>query len=190
MFLSRSLPKQKDKFKLVLLGDAAVGKTSLVSVMSNGVFSNRYKSTIGINVSTITFQTSSNDPITFECYDIPGREQFRVNINDFYKIFDCMILMFDFTNRESYENLDSWYRDFNFNKMSWRYCYEGEVPWVLVGNKVENHKDAKVKQKEVNFHKRFYCKYYTISCKTRYHVELPFLCIAKMLRKDPNLKFV
>lgn len=79
--------------------------------MSNGVFSNHYQSTIGINVSTITFQTSSNDPITFECYDISGK--YRVGTNNLYKIFDCMILMFDFTNRASYKNLDSWYRDFN-----------------------------------------------------------------------------
>ena len=63
------------------------------------------------------------------------------------------------------------------------------VPWVLVGNKIDI-KDRKIPSRRVTFHTKNFTRYFEISCKTGYHVFAPFLYIARILRNDPNLTFV
>lgn len=181
-------PPSKQVFKLVIIGDGAVGKTSFVNVMKNGVFNKDYKATIGVQVTPITFQTSSGMPITFMCWDVAGQEKNRGITESYYMEAECMILMFDLTEPSSYRNLDKLYGDFTrkplFNKQG-----NENVPWVLVGNKIDDsHK--KVSPLRVNFHKKHPTSFIQISCKSNYNIDIVFLHLARLLKNDPKLEFV
>ena len=176
-------PPSKQTFKLLLIGDGSVGKTSLVNLKKNGVFNDKYTPTLGVSISRITFQTSTNNPITFECWDTAGQERFAGLREGYYTDSDCMILMFDVSNRMSYVDVTFRFSDFN------RRTNAVNVPWVLVGNKADT-KDRVVPSSRVTFHKKNNGRYFEISCKTGYHVDAPFLYMARILRNDPSLNFV
>ncbi|XP_065797635.1 GTP-binding nuclear protein Ran-like [Muntiacus reevesi] len=89
--------------------------------------------------------------------------------------------MFDETSRVTYKNVPNWHRDLV------RVCEN--IPITLCGNKVDIN-DRKVKAKSIVFHRKKKLQYYTISAKSNYNFEKPFLWPGRKLIGDPNLEFV
>jgi GTP-binding nuclear protein Ran len=167
-------------FKLVLVGDGGVGKTTFVKRHLTGEFEKKYVATLGVEVHPVKFTTTRGEVI-FNVWDTAGQEKFGGLRDGYYIQGQCAIIMFDVTSRVTYKNAPNWHRDLI------RVC--DQIPIVLVGNKVDI-KDRKVKAKAITFHRKKNLQYYDISAKSNYNFEKPFLYLARKLIGDPNLDFV
>lgn len=167
-------------FKLILVGDGGVGKTTFVKRHLTGEFEKKYIATLGVEVHPLKFFTNRG-PITFNIWDTAGQEKFGGLRDGYYIQGQAAIIMFDVTSRITYKNVHNWYRDLT------RVC--DEIPIVLVGNKVDV-KDRKVRAKQITFHRKKNLQYYDISAKSNYNFEKPFIWLSKKLTGDPNLIFI
>jgi GTP-binding nuclear protein Ran len=168
------------EFKLLLVGDGGVGKTTFVKRHLTGEFEKKYVATLGVEVHPLVFHTNRG-PIRFNVWDTAGQEKFGGLRDGYYIRGQCAIIMFDVTSRITYMNVPNWYRDLT------RVCEN--IPIVLCGNKVEV-KDRKVKAKTITFHRRKNIQYYDISAKSNYNFEKPFLYLVRKLVGDNHLEFV
>jgi len=166
-------------FKLILVGDAGVGKTTFVKRHLTGEFEKKYIATIGVEVHPLKFSTNRG-LICFNVWDTAGQEKFGGLRDGYYIQGQCAIIMFDVTARQTYKNVPNWHRDIV------RVC--DNIPVVLVGNKVDVM-DRAVKAKQITYHRRKNLQYYDISAKSNYNYEKPFLWLAKKLANDNNLCF-
>lgn len=171
---------QPVQFKLVLIGDGGVGKTTFVKRHLTGEYEKRYIATVGVDVHPLTFFTSRG-PVCFNVWDTAGQEKLSGLRDGYYIGGQCGIIMFDVTSRITYKNVPKWHRDLV------RVCEN--VPIVLVGNKVDV-KDRKVKAKQITYHRRHNLQYFDVSAKSNYQFEKPFLWLARRLSGDPNLTLV
>merc|ERR1719345_489030 len=161
------------EFKLVLVGDGGVGKTTLVKRHLTGEFEKKYIPTLGVEVHPLKFTTNCGN-LVFNVWDTAGQEKFGGLRDGYYIQGQCAIIMFDVTSRISYKNVGVWFRDLV------RVCEN--IPIVLVGNKVD--------VKQINFHRKKNLNYYDISAKSNFNYEKPFLSLAKKLVGDQHLGFV
>lgn len=168
------------EFKLVLVGDGAVGKTTLVRRHLTGEFEKRYIPTLGVEVHPLKFQTNFGELI-FNVWDTAGQEKFGGLRDGYYIQSDCALIMFDVTSRITYKNVPNWYRDID------RICEK--IPIVLVGNKVDIT-DRQVKARQIQFHRKRNLQYYDVSARTNYNFERPFLWLARRLTNQTTLTFV
>jgi len=168
------------EFKLILVGDGGVGKTTFVKRHLTGEFEKKYVATLGAEVHPLVFHTSMGK-IKFNVWDTAGQEKFAGLRDGYYIEATCGIIMFDVTSRITYKSVPSWHRDLV------RVCEN--IPIVLVGNKVDM-KERKVKTKQITFHRKKNLQYYDISAKSNYNFEKPFLWLARKLAGDNTLHFV
>merc|ERR1711937_720606 len=167
-------------FKLVLVGDGGVGKTTFVKRHLTGEFEKKYVATLGVEVHPLVFHTNRG-ALRFNVWDTAGQEKFGGLRDGYYIQGQCAIIMLDVTSRVTYKNVPNWHRDLV------RVCEN--IPICLVGNKVDV-KDRKVKAKTITFHRKKDLQYYDISAKSNYNFEKPFLWLARRLTNQPQLQFV
>ncbi|CAF0748580.1 unnamed protein product [Rotaria sordida] len=170
---------QAPEFKLVLVGDGGVGKTTFVKRHLTGEFEKKYNATVGVEVHPLQFQTNRG-LIIYNVWDTAGQEKFGGLRDGYYIGGQCAIIMFDVTSRITYKNVPNWHKDLI------RVCEN--IPIVLCGNKVDV-KDRKVKAKAITFHRKNNMQYYDISARSNYNFEKPFLWLARKLAGDANLEF-
>ncbi|KAH7648522.1 GTP-binding nuclear ran tc4 [Cryptosporidium xiaoi] len=171
---------QAPEFKLALVGDGGVGKTTLVKRHLTGEFEKKYIPTIGVEVHPLKFNTDFG-PLIFNVWDTAGQEKFGGLRDGYYIKGQCAIIMFDVTSRITYKNVPNWHRDIV------RVCEN--IPIVLVGNKVDV-KDRQVKARQIQYHRKRNLQYYDVSARSNYNFEKPFLWLARRLTNQPALQFV
>jgi GTP-binding nuclear protein Ran len=168
------------EFKLVLIGDGGVGKTTFVKRHLTGEYEKRYIATVGVDVHPLKFSTTRGN-VVFNVWDTAGQEKLSGLRDGYYIGGQCGIIMFDVTSRITYKNVPKWHRDLV------RVCEN--IPIVLVGNKVDV-KDRKVKAKQITYHRRHNLQYFDVSAKSNYQFEKPFLWLARRLSGDASLAIV
>ena len=169
--------QQIPEFKLVLVGDGGVGKTTFVKRHLTGEFEKRYIATLGVEVHPMPFHTNHGQML-FNVWDTAGQEKLGGLRDGYYIGGQCGIIMFDVCSRITYSNVPKWYKDLT------RVCEN--IPIVLVGNKVDV-RDRKVKAKQITFHRKKNLQYYDISAKSNYQFEKPFVWLLRRMVNDTNL---
>jgi small GTP-binding protein len=103
-----------EKIRLILIGSSSVGKTSLLRRFTEDVYNDDspYKATLGIDFLRKVINCSGR-PIELQIWDTAGEERHRSITHNYYKDVHGCILVFDITNRESFEDLESWIEDLN-----------------------------------------------------------------------------
>ncbi|KAF4694548.1 hypothetical protein FOZ60_007783 [Perkinsus olseni] len=102
-------PGRKQGYKLVLLGDASVGKTSLVQRFVHNSFADTVQTTIGAAFSTQDLLVpGSNRLIKFEIWDTAGQERFRSLAPMYYRNASCAIVVYDQTSMASFIRAQDW----------------------------------------------------------------------------------
>ena len=120
-------------FKIVLIGDKMVGKTSLINRYVHDSFQGRYMGTIGLNVSTKDFKlTFQNKPyeIHLLIYDLASEETFEDLFGPFSKGSNAAIFVFDLTRKNTLESIDEWVS--RLNKLTTDNIISNSI---LIGNK-------------------------------------------------------
>ena len=134
-----SNPETDLTYKLILIGDSSVGKTCIFKKINTGEFTEKSISTIGMDRRTLFFDIKikeNNEEITKKCqvhlWDTAGQERFRSVTNSYYKSSQGLILIYDITKRETYDNLDSWIESVKSSLGE-----TNEYMIVLLGNKLD-----------------------------------------------------
>lgn len=121
-------PAYSYRAKIVVVGDPAVGKTSLVVRYVKGVFNPSYILTLGVNFFVQDISIGDNK-LRMSIWDTAGQERFGPIRQKYYKGARGAILVFDQSNRVSFEKLSFWMDEVK------RSC--GEIPMIIVGNKAD-----------------------------------------------------
>ncbi|MHA1409118.1 MAG: Rab family GTPase [Candidatus Odinarchaeia archaeon] len=115
-------------FKLVVLGDEMVGKTSIIFRYTERRFLGDYKPTIGIDFSAKIVEIGKYN-VDLIIWDLGGQEKYRILRKHYLEGARGCIIVYDKTRRKTFDNVENWYNDMKNN------C--GSIPCVLVGNKAD-----------------------------------------------------
>ncbi|KAL5013273.1 hypothetical protein ScPMuIL_007543 [Solemya velum] len=132
-------------FKVIIIGDPTVGKTSFVQRYVNDGFRRDYKMTIGVDFALKVIRWSDNHSIKLQLWDIAGQERFTSMTRVYYKDAHACIIMFDLTQRNTFRNAVNWKKDLDSKCTLSNGC---PVPCLLLANKCDLP-DKKVDQVEV-----------------------------------------
>lgn len=117
-------------YKIALLGDGAVGKTSLRDRFMGKPLPGDYLMTIGADFAVKTLEIR-NKPIKFQIWDLAGQPRFESVREPYYRGTLGGLLVFAVTRPESFENTSSWIKEI------WKNNGKGKIPLVLLGNKID-----------------------------------------------------
>lgn len=150
--------------RIILIGDAGVGKTSIIQQLSCGAIPTEYHPTIGIEYTGKTLSTDSA-LYKVQIWDTAGQERFRSIIRFYYRnVFGC-IVVFDMTDRKSFENIKSWIDDYYKHRNSDHAQNIGlKDTMIICGNKSDLKNKYEVSLGEISeLAKNYGCKYYVMS---------------------------
>lgn len=97
-------------FKIVLIGDAGVGKTCVVQRFKSGTYLEKHGSTIGVDFTMKTLQIDGK-LVKLQIWDTAGQERFRTITQSYYRSANGVIIAYDVTKRSSFENIPRWLED-------------------------------------------------------------------------------
>lgn len=167
------------QFKIVIVGDGNVGKTTYVKQLLTSTFESMYVPTLGVEVHPVHFNTNYGR-IIFNIWDCAGVKKYGGLRDGYYILANGCIAMYDGTNQSSKDSIGKWVGDvkrvfnnnptpYNLNKL------EGKFPVVVCGTKNE-----------------FGCnnEHISISSKTKKNLYKPMLTLARELMDKPGLIFL
>ena len=93
--------------KIIFIGDVSVGKTSIINVLMGQKFNNEYEASIGVDFFSKTIKYKGKT-IKLQIWDSAGQEKFRSLIPNYIRGSSLVFIVYDITNRKSFENLQSW----------------------------------------------------------------------------------
>lgn len=133
-------------FKVIIIGDPTVGKTSFVQKYVNDTFRRDYKMTIGVDFALKVIKWSNKCNIKLQLWDIAGQERFTSMTRVYYKDAHACLIMFDLTQKNTFQNAVRWKKDLD-QKCTLR---DGSpVPCLLLANKCDNVDNREVSQDEI-----------------------------------------
>ena len=141
----------KVNYKFILIGNSGVGKSSIFRYLSTGEFINGSVSSIGIDKKTLEVsievkEQNKNVKKDFEIslFDTAGQEQFRSITLSYYKGTDGILLLYDITDRDSFDNIERWVDSI---KNSIDSKVESKYAIILIGNKLDLAQEDETKRK-------------------------------------------
>jgi len=125
-------------YKVIVIGDPAVGKTSLLTKFAKNQFEEKYLPTVGVNIVKEPIELKDvNATINLMFWDVAGQPQFYMLHRPYFNGADGMILVFDITRSSTFSNIKNWYNS------AVKYGLSG-IPRILIGNKVDLKDERKI----------------------------------------------
>ena len=130
-------------YKIVTIGNSSVGKTCMIKRFVDDIFNSKdFISTVGIDFSTKMIEIKDanikDKKIKLQIWDTAGQERFRAITSTYYRIANGIIVVYDISNRESFDQVNYWLDEIHLH------IENVSIPKVLVGNKKDLVTDAKV----------------------------------------------
>lgn len=94
--------------KVLLVGDSGVGKSSILLKYIDGIFTEDYMSTIGVDFKIKTVKLPNGQSIKLQIWDTAGQERFRAMTNFYYRGANCVIIVYDVTNKGGLISVKTW----------------------------------------------------------------------------------
>ena len=166
--------------KVILIGDASVGKTSIIGRYLNNSFNENYKCTIQAEQQTKIIKEDEKTSIKMTIWDTVGQEKFRSITRQYYRDCQGAIVVFDLTKKISFERVKDWYNEIK------NYGNDDTVILIL-GNKSDltgerelSINDIKDKLKELD--EEFL--YYEVSAKNGNNISMAFDKLKKLIMEN------
>ncbi len=165
------------QFKIVLVGNKGVGKSTFLKRHRTGEFDPKYIATMGVDVTPLTFHTTEGD-IIFKVWDCAGDPNFRGLGDAYYQQAHGAICMYDLTSESTSHSIPMWIIQLR--------SAIPNIPTVVCGNKIdlaknENYTTFSFPNSSV--------KCFPTSAYNRFNFEKPFLELARLILKSPSLEF-
>lgn len=163
------------QFRLILLGDSTVGKSSILRQFKEGTHFPDISLTVGVDFHAKLIQVCGH-PVKLQLWDTAGQDRFRAIVRAYYRNAVGGLLVFDICSRESFANLGIWLED------ALRNAEPHKPVFVLVGNKTDQAKYREVSRDEaVLFASQHGMDYYETSAKNGSNVEEVFHKLAQKI---------
>ena len=165
-------------FKMIVIGDAGVGKSCLTTKASKGIFEETYSATIGFEF--LVFNVKLNDKvIKLQIWDTCGQELYRSLITNFYRNSSLAIVVYAVNSLESFEDLDMWFKELRIHS-------NPDIKIVLVGNKTDlvDERVVTTKQGEEFAKLNKVNKFIESSAKEGINTQSTFIDIARLLFEE------
>ncbi|XP_068121585.1 ras-related protein Rab-39B-like [Hyperolius riggenbachi] len=99
------------QFRVLLLGDSGVGKTSLLRRYTDEEFSETTGPTVGVDFCCRIEEPEEGVKVRLQFWDTAGQERYRAVTRSYYRNAACVVLLFDLTARKSFESIQNWYQE-------------------------------------------------------------------------------
>ena len=172
---------EKETISIIMIGDASVGKSTLMKRFITGNYSDSLAPTLGVEIYKKDI-TINNKNYLYRIWDTCGQERFRSLSKSYFQNTDGIMLLFDLNNIDSFNNLYIWFTSINE-------CGCDDIPLVIVGTK--NDLECKISDElinnfENNGYKNNKLKVFKCSAKNNSGVEEPFMELADKIICDIN----
>ena len=166
---SNEKPKIKEySFKIIIVGDISVGKTSIINRFIENKFTEGIKSTLVNENLKKKIRIDNSTIVTLNIWDTIGDERFRILTHQFYQDSHGALLIFDITNKETFNKLEIWIKDIIQNTPP-------DCILMIIGNKYDLNENRKISYDEANIlSQRFNISYYEVSAKNGNNIALAF----------------
>ena len=171
----------KVQYKVILLGDGAVGKTSIAMRYAEDKFQQTYKQTVGVDFHMRRLHLPPKHQVAVQLWDIGGQSIASKMVGNYVSGAHAVMLCYDITNSESFANLEDWYR------IVLRKFEGGNLPHVaLVGNKCDlRHMTAVGQESHAKFAQEHDMSSHFVSARNGDNVAAAFTSIAAKLAGVP-----
>ena len=160
-------------FKIIIIGDSGVGKSSLLKRAVQNRFDESYQATIGFEFLLMHYKINELK-FKLQIWDTCGQEMYRSLVQGFYRNTSLAIIVYDVNNPKSFEGLEVWLKDL-------RQQTEQEIPIFIVGNKSDMEKKVSTEDAKI-FSTSNRTKYFAeCSARSGYNVKEIFNEAAKQL---------
>ncbi len=160
-------------FKIVVIGDGAVGKTSLIARFAEKTFKAEYKPTLGTNIIIKELKVGNNY-IKLLLWDIAGQSKWRDVRHLYYRGAQGCIVVYDVTRPPSFESVPAWFKDL--------IKFSGEIPRILLANKVDLTDIRKIQKEDgLKLAEEMKAEYYETSAKDGTQVNEAFEKISELI---------
>ena len=165
---------QEKQFKLLLIGEQAVGKSSLMNRYVDNVFEVNIMGTAGLDLKKKIVEIN-NEKIKIYIFDTAGQERFRTIAKNQYKKADAIIIIYDVTDRKSFESVNDWI-------VSIKSDVDPVTERLLIGNKIDLVSERTVAQEEgVKIAEKYGMPFIETSAKESLNVKEAFLKVINTL---------
>ncbi|KAJ4919516.1 hypothetical protein JOQ06_025955 [Pogonophryne albipinna] len=168
-------PEYDYVFKLVMIGDCCVGKSCLLLRFADDMYTESYKCTIGVDFKIRTIELDGKT-IKLQIWDTAGQERFRTLTSSYYRGAHGIIVVYDVTDQESFNNVKQWLQEID------RHASEN-VNKLLVGNKCDLTKKVVDYTTAKEFAENVGIPFLETSAKSATNVDQAFMTMAAEIKK-------
>jgi len=176
----RSLPYDY-LFKILIIGDASVGKSSILLRFTDDTFDEHIQSTIGVDFKVKHIEVEGKR-VKCTVWDTAGQERFRTLTSSYYRGAHACILVYDVTRMDSFENLEQWLKEVQMYSPG-----NGEgIVKLLVGNKCDLERKVP-KERADDWARSQGMMFLEASAKTRLGIRQVFMEVVKKMLENPDV---
>ncbi|KAF0975587.1 hypothetical protein FDP41_005581 [Naegleria fowleri] len=180
------ITETKVTYKILILGDAGVGKTSLAIKWVDGSFQENYIATIGVDFKKKDV-VIDNQLIKLQIWDTAGQERYNTIQATYYRGCAGIIVVYDITDADSFQNVQKWIGNIEKNTSP-----NDDITILLVGNKADLEDERMVKTEDANnFCKNTSCvvdKVFEVSAKSGLNVNNAFMALVEAIHNKKKKK--
>lgn len=163
-------------YKLLIIGDSNVGKTTLLTRFCEGRYQSNFMSTVGIDYKTKII-TVDDERVKLQIWDTAGQERFRTLTNAYFRGAAGALLLYDITSRSSFVNCTTWMESVS-QHASPNICV------VIVGHKCDAEEDRVVTTSEgLNLAEHYEALFFEASSKASHNVSKVFIRLAHQVKQ-------
>lgn len=161
-------------FKLILIGNSGVGKSSIIQRYMKQTFEDSYKCTIGVDFLMKTLEIKGKT-VKLQLWDTAGQEKYKSMVASYYRGANVALVVFDITNHSSFDSLPLWIENYYKNGPEQKNI-------ILIGNKKDMVENRQVTQEEAEtFSETNNMMYFETSAKEGDNIEYVFTYAAEKL---------
>ena len=163
-------------FKILIIGDSNVGKTSILLQYTSNFFQETHIATIGVEFKLKEI-TLDNIEYKLNIWDTAGQERFKAITKSFFKGADGIIFVYDITKKSTFTNIKNWFQDAESKT--------NDFKSIIVGNKIDLNDERTVTPEEgQNFANKKNCPFFESSAKDKINIDEIFLTLLKEILKN------
>ena len=164
-------------FKILIIGDAGVGKSNLLLRYVKNEFASDMRSTVGVEFGTKMLKIDNYD-IKAQIWDTAGQERYRAITSAYYKGAKGVLIVYDITKKNTFENVDKWLNDFKMKS-------DDDAAIVIVGNKSDLINEREVSIEEATLKAQVnHLAFFETSAKENENVHSAFMSLMNQVLKN------
>ncbi|XP_062521005.1 ras-related protein Rab-32-like [Corticium candelabrum] len=185
--MSAALEKREHLYKVLVIGELGVGKTSIIKRYVHQFFSVHYRATIGVDFALKVLNWDQNTLIRLQLWDIAGQERYGNMTRVYYKEAVGAFIVFDVTRASTFEAVQKWKNDLDAKVQ----LPDGKpVPCILLANKCDQAKEGLVNNKhqmDEYCQDKGFLKWFETSAKDNINIDEAANClVSKILENNDS----